>query len=131
MSGITVRAKHVGKALKRALLPTSGTVLVKGMDTKDEKRALDIRKTVGLCFQNPDNQIVTTIVEDDVAFAPENLGMTRRKYARVNMALKAVGMKATPQPLRICCQAGKAARSNCRLIGNAAEVLVLDKRLQC
>lgn len=74
-------------------IPESGKVLVKGMDTADEKLTDEIRKTVGMVFQNPDNQIVATIVEDDVAFGPENLGVEPSEIRRrVDEALKAVNM---------------------------------------
>ena len=70
-----------------------GCVLVDGIDTKDEKNELEIRRKVGLIFQNPDNQLVASIVEEDVAFGPENLGLPPEKTrARVDAALKAVGM---------------------------------------
>ncbi len=74
-------------------LPDSGKVLVEGMDTADEDKALEIRNKVGLVFQNPDNQIVATIVEEDVAFGPENLGLPREEIRkRVDESLEAVGM---------------------------------------
>lgn len=74
-------------------VPESGTVTVNGMDTADENLTDDIRKTVGMVFQNPDNQIVATIVEDDVAFGPENLGIEPTEIRkRVDEALKAVDM---------------------------------------
>ena len=77
------------------LVPDEGTVTVLGMDTRDEERQLDIRQTVGLVFQNPDNQIVATVVEEDVAFALENLGMPPEDIRkRVDSALEAVGMSA-------------------------------------
>ena len=63
------------KLCNAILVPQSGRVLVDGIDTKDEERLYDIRRKVGMVFQNPDNQIVATIVEDDVAFGPENLGI--------------------------------------------------------
>ena len=70
-----------------------GCVLVDGIDTKDEKNEIEIRRKVGLIFQNPDNQLVASIVEEDVAFGPENLGLSPEKTkARVEEALKAVGM---------------------------------------
>ncbi len=88
-SGKSTLAKH----LNAILLPTEGRVLVKGMDTRDEDKLLDIRRSVGMVFQNPDNQIVASVVEDDVAFAPENLGVPSEEIrARVDAALKAVGM---------------------------------------
>ena len=83
----------LAKQLNSILLPTEGRVLVKGMDTADESRLLDIRRTVGMVFQNPDNQIVASVVEDDVAFAPENLGVESREIRRrVDEALKRVEM---------------------------------------
>ena len=75
------------------LLPPGGKVYVDGMDTADEDKLLDIRRTVGMVFQNPDNQIVANVVEEDVAFAPENLGVPPEEIRRrVDDALKAVGM---------------------------------------
>ena len=75
------------------LLPTDGQVLVNGIPTSDEDRLLDIRRTVGMVFQNPDNQIVASVVEDDVAFAPENLGVPSAEIReRVDEALRRVGM---------------------------------------
>ncbi len=83
----------LAKQLNSILLPTSGRVLVKGMDTADEAHLLDIRRTVGMVFQNPDNQIVASVVEDDVAFAPENLGVESGEIRRrVDDALKRVDM---------------------------------------
>mgnify|MGYP002454775166 CR=1 FL=1 len=73
--------------------PSEGTVTVNGMDTADESREFDIRRTVGMVFQNPDNQLVASIVEEDVAFGPENLGVPPEEIRkRVDNALKAVGM---------------------------------------
>ena len=75
------------------LLPLGGRILVAGMDTADDDRRYEIRRTVGLVLQNPDNQLVSTIVEEDVAFGPENLGVpTAEIRRRVDTALKAVGM---------------------------------------
>ena len=83
----------LAKCLNGILLPTAGKVYVNGIDTADEARILDVRRTVGLVFQNPDNQIVASVVEDDVAFAPENLGVPSAEIrARVDAALKCVGM---------------------------------------
>lgn len=88
-SGKSTLAKH----LNAILLPREGCVIVDGIDTRDEARLLDIRQRVGMVFQNPDNQIVATIVEEDVAFALENLGVeTQEMRRRVDDALKAVGM---------------------------------------
>ena len=83
----------LAKQFNAILLPEAGTVLVEGMDTADESKIYDIRQTVGMVFQNPDNQIVANVVEEDVAFAPENLGVPPAEIRRrVDDALKAVGM---------------------------------------
>lgn len=83
----------LAKCLNGILIPGEGRVLVDGMDTADEEKLLDIRRTVGMVFQNPDNQIVASVVEDDVAFAPENLGVPPAEIRqRVDDALRAVGM---------------------------------------
>ena len=83
----------LAKLLNAILLPSEGRVLVNGMDTADENKLLEIRRTVGMVFQNPDNQIVASVVEDDVAFAPENLGVPPKEIRqRVDESLKAVGM---------------------------------------
>ena len=88
-SGKSTFAKH----LNAILLPTAGKVYVDGMDTTDEDKLLDIRRTIGMVFQNPDNQIVASVVEEDVAFAPENLGVPSEEIRRrVDEALEAVGM---------------------------------------
>ena len=83
----------LAKLLNGLNLPDSGKVLIDGIDTADEEKAMDIRNKVGLVFQNPDNQIVATIVEEDVAFGPENLGLDRKEIRkRVDESLEAVGM---------------------------------------
>ena len=88
-SGKSTLAKH----FNAILLPQGGRVLVCGRDTADENLVIEIRKRVGMVFQNPDNQIVATVVEEDVAFAPENLGYPPEKIrSRVDEALKMVGM---------------------------------------
>lgn len=88
-SGKTTLAKH----LNAILLPMGGRVLVDGLDTADESLLLEIRKRVGMVFQNPDNQIVANVVEEDVAFAPENLGFPPEEIRRrVDEALQTVGM---------------------------------------
>jgi len=88
-SGKSTLAKH----MNAILVPTEGKVTVCGMDTKNEELLLGIRATVGMVFQNPDNQIVANVVEDDVAFAPENLGVPPEEIReRVDAALKQVGM---------------------------------------
>ena len=88
-SGKSTLAKH----MNAILLPSGGKVYVDGMDTVREETLLQIRKTVGMVFQNPDNQIVANVVEEDVAFAPENLGVPPEEIRRrVDDALKAVNM---------------------------------------
>ncbi|WP_316636848.1 energy-coupling factor transporter ATPase [uncultured Ruminococcus sp.] len=88
-SGKSTIAKH----LNAMLLPSSGKVFIDGMDTADEKLTYDIRRKVGLVLQNPDNQLVASIVEEDVAFGPENLGIPSDEIReRVDEALKAVDM---------------------------------------
>jgi len=83
----------LAKLLNAIHKPTSGTILVNGMDTSDPSKLLSIRSTVGMVFQNPDNQIVASVVEEDVAFAPENLGVPPADIrTRVDEALNMVGM---------------------------------------
>lgn len=94
----------LAKLVNALLVPTSGTVSVFGMDTADDKLTFDIRKSAGMVFQNPDNQTVASIVEDDVAFGPENIGVPREEIGRrIEFALGAVGMQdfrgATPARL--------------------------------
>ncbi len=88
-SGKSTFAKH----LNSLLIPTEGCVWVDGMDTTDEDKLWDVRQTAGMVFQNPDNQIIGSIVEEDVGFGPENMGVpTEEIWKRVEAALKAVGM---------------------------------------
>ena len=88
-SGKSTLAKH----MNAILIPDEGSVSVCGMDTSDEQLAMEVRRNVGMVFQNPDNQIVANVVEDDVAFAPENLGVPSEEIRRrVDEALKQVGM---------------------------------------
>ena len=83
----------LAKTFNAVLLPTEGKVCVEGKDTRDEALLLSIRQQVGMVFQNPDNQIVANVVEEDVAFAPENLGVPSEEIRqRVDNALRAVGM---------------------------------------
>ena len=90
-SGKSTLAKHVNGLL----LPTEGTVWVGDMDTRDEEHIWDVRKTAGMVFQNPDNQIIGNIVEEDVGFGPENIGVpTEEIWKRVEESLKADGMTA-------------------------------------
>lgn len=88
-SGKSTLAKHINAIL----YPTEGTVWVDGMDTKDEKDLWNIRQEAGMVFQNPDNQIIGQVVEEDVGFGPENMGIpTEEIWARVEESLKSVGM---------------------------------------
>lgn len=88
-SGKSTLAKH----MNAILLPNEGTVWVNGNDTKDMEKLWDIRQSAGMVFQNPDNQIIGTVVEEDVGFGPENLGVpTEKIWKRVEESLKAVGM---------------------------------------
>jgi energy-coupling factor transporter ATPase len=88
-SGKSTLAKHINAIL----YPTEGSIWVNGLNTSEEKNVWDIRQTAGMVFQNPDNQIIATVVEEDVGFGPENLGVpTEEIWERVEQSLKAVGM---------------------------------------
>lgn len=119
----------LAKMLNALQLPSSGSVTVFGMDTADESKTLDIRKKVGMVFQNPDNQIVTTVVEEDVGFGPENLGVpTEEILRRVHDALKAVDMldyaKSAPHML----SGGQKQRiAIAGMLAIEPQVLVLDE----
>ncbi len=90
-SGKSTLAKH----MNALLLPTEGTIFIGEKDTSDEDNLWDVRKTAGMVFQNPDNQIIGTVVEEDVGFGPENIGVpTEEIWKRVDESLKAVGMTA-------------------------------------
>ena len=90
-SGKSSLAKHINGLLQ----PTSGSVYLKSMDTRDHEKLLKIRQSAGIVFQNPDNQIVGSVVEEDVAFGPENIGVpTKDIWSRVAGALEGVGMTA-------------------------------------
>lgn len=124
-SGKSTLAKH----LNALLLPTQGKVLIEGMDTADETKTLAIRQKVGIVFQNPDNQLVTTVVEEDVAFGPENMGVPCEEIRqRVNAALAAVGMgeHATSAPHML--SGGQKQRiAIAGMLAMQPEVLVLDE----
>lgn len=90
-SGKSTFAKHINGIL----MPSEGTVWVSGMDTRDEEHIWDVRKAAGMVFQNPDNQIIGNVVEEDVGFGPENMGIpTEEIWRRVDESLEAVGMTA-------------------------------------
>ena len=111
------------------IVPDSGTVTVDGMDTSDRSKLFDIRKKIGVVFQNPDNQMVTTIVEDDVAFGPENMGLSPQEIReRVDWALKSVGMSeyATSGPFRL--SGGQKQRvAIAGVLAIKPELMVLDE----
>ena len=83
----------LAKLLNGLFVPSAGDVLIEGINTRDEERTFDVRRKAGMVFQNPDNQMVATVIEDDVAFGPENVGIPREEIVeRVDWALAAVGM---------------------------------------
>lgn len=124
-SGKSTLAKH----MNAILLPTGGTVYVDGIDTADEKRLLDVRSTVGMVFQNPDNQIVANVVEEDVAFAPENLGVPPAEIrSRVDEALRLVGMYEYREHAPHLLSGGQKQRiAIAGMLAMEPEVLVLDE----
>ena len=124
-SGKSTLAKH----LNALLLPTEGKVLVDGMDTADEADTLSIRQRVGMVFQNPDNQLVTTIVEEDVAFGPENIGVPGTEIrARVDRALAAVGMEKYAHSAPNMLSGGQKQRiAIAGMLAMQPKVLVLDE----
>ena len=124
-SGKSTLAKH----MNAVLLPSGGTVYVEGMDTKDEALLLEIRRRVGMVFQNPDNQIVAYVVEEDVAFAPENLGVPSEEIRqRVDDALAAVGMSEFTRHAPHLLSGGQKQRvAIAGVIAMAPECIVLDE----
>ncbi|MBQ9949693.1 MAG: energy-coupling factor transporter ATPase [Clostridia bacterium] len=124
-SGKSTLAKH----FNGLLTPTSGKVYVCGMDTADENNSLDIKRHVGMVFQNPDNQIVTTVVEDDVAFGPENLGVPSDEIRkRVDEALVSVGMKKYAQAAPHMLSGGQKQRiAIAGMLAMHPDILVLDE----
>ena len=128
--GKSTLAKH----FNAILLPETGTVLVEGMDTRNEDHLYDVRQKVGMVFQNPDNQIVATIVEEDVAFAPENLGVPPEEIrTRIDEAMKLAGIyekrDAAPYKLsggqkqRVAIAGVIAMRPDCLILDEATAML--------
>jgi len=128
--GKSTLAKH----FNAILLPESGTVLVEGMDTRDEEKIYDIRQKVGMVFQSPDNQIVATVVEEDVAFALENLGVPPEEMRRrVDDAMKMAGIyeyrERAPHNLsggqkqRVAIAGVVAMRPDCLILDEATAML--------
>lgn len=124
-SGKSTLAKH----LNALLLPTEGTVWVCGIDTKDPERLWDVRQSAGMVFQNPDNQLVSSVVEEDVAFGPENLGVPREEIRRrVDEALEDVGMSAYAQHAPHMLSGGQKQRiAIAGIIAMRPRVIVMDE----
>ncbi len=124
-SGKSTLAKH----LNALLLPTEGEVAVRGLSTKDPENVIAVRSTVGMVFQIPDNQIVATVVEEDVAFGPENLGVPRDELkARVDWALRVTGLEDVRKRAPHLLSAGQKQRvAIAGVIAMRPAVLVMDE----
>ncbi len=124
-SGKSTLAKHFNGIMQ----PLEGEVFVDGINTKDEERIYEIRQKAGMVFQNPDNQMVSSIVEDDVAFAPENLGVPREEIRkRVDFALKSVGMYEYRHKTPHLLSGGQKQRvAIAGIIAMSPECIVLDE----
>ena len=124
-SGKSTLAKH----MNGILAPTEGRVLVKGIDSADESRLIELRRNVGMVFQNPDNQIVANVVEEDVAFAPENLGVEPKEIRRrVDEALKLVDMYDKRRHAPHLLSGGQKQRvAIAGVIAMEPEIIVLDE----
>ena len=123
--GKSTLAKH----FNAILLPEAGTVLVEGMDTRNEDHLYDVRQKVGMVFQNPDNQIVATIVEEDVAFAPENLGVPPEEIrTRIDEAMKLAGIYEKREAAPYKLSGGQKQRvAIARALAMQPEVLLFDE----
>lgn len=124
-SGKSTLAKHLNALLQ----PASGDVFVKNMNTRDEEQVWDIRQVAGMVFQNPDNQLVATIVEEDVAFGPENLGLPSNKIRhRVDQALQSVKMSDYAQSAPHYLSGGQKQRiAIAGVIAMRPEIIILDE----
>ena len=124
-SGKSPLAKH----FNALLLPTGGSVLVEGMDTREEDKVYDIRRTVGMVLQNPDNQLVSTVVEEDVAFGPENLGVpTDELRTRVTSSLDEVGLQGFEKHETNALSGGQKQRvAIAGVLAMNPQILVLDE----
>lgn len=119
----------LAKMMNGLILPTRGKVYVYGTDTADKTKTFDIRRRVGMVFQNPDNQMIATIVEDDIAFGPENLGVPREEIIRrVDWALKAVGMEARRKDTPFKMSGGQKQRiAIAGILAIRPDILILDE----
>ena len=119
----------LAKLLNGLFLPTEGTVLLSGMDTRDEARTWDIRRKAGMVFQNPDNQLVATMVYDDVAFGLENIGVpTEEMPARIDEALKLTGMTEFARRAPHLLSGGQKQRvAIAGILAMRPEALILDE----
>ena len=119
----------LAKMMNGLILPTRGKVYVYGTDTADKTKIFDIRRRVGMVFQNPDNQMIATIVEDDIAFGPENLGVPREEIIRrVDWALKAVGMEARRKDTPFKMSGGQKQRiAIAGILAIRPDILILDE----
>ena len=124
-SGKSTLAKHINALLT----PTEGVIWVDGMDVLDEDNTIPIRKTAGMVFQNPDNQIIASVVEEDVGFGPENLGVpTEDIWKRVDESLKAVGMTAYRHHSPNKLSGGQKQRCACaRALINEPKLILADE----
>lgn len=119
----------IAKLLNGLLIPCSGVVTVGGLNTSDAKNLFDIRKTLGVVFQNPDNQMVATIIEDDIAFGPENLGLPSKEIQeRVDWALSCVGMSEYKKGMPFRLSGGQKQRiAIAGVLAIKPKVMVLDE----
>lgn len=119
----------IAKLLNALVVPDKGKVIIDGIDSTDKKKVFDVRKTVGVVFQNPDNQLVASIVEDDVAFGPENLGVKREEIGeRIDFALSAVGMEKFRHSSPMHLSGGQKQRiAIAGVLALKPKVLVLDE----
>lgn len=119
----------LAKMLNGLIVPLDGDVLVDSMNTRDDNNLFDIRKQIGVVFQNPDNQMVATIIEDDVAFGPENIGLPPSEISnRVDWALKAVGMEDYRKNMPFRLSGGQKQRvAIAGVLAIKPRILVLDE----
>lgn len=118
------------KCLNALILPTEGDVIVNGMNTKDETKTIDIRKNIGMAFQNPDNQIVASLVEEDIAFGMENLGIDSATMdKRIDEALDSLGIKELRYSMTSKLSGGQKQKiSIAGIIAMKSKIIVLDEQ---